>query len=229
MKQIIDNDWQEILDPVFESPEYARLHQFLKNEYQTQTIYPDMYHIFQAFEWTPFNKVKVVILGQDPYHEPDQAHGLSFSVRPGTQIPPSLRNIYKELATDVGAKPVNHGYLKSWADQCVLLLNAVLTVRAHQAYSHRGKGWERLSDQAIAALSERGGVVFILWGNAAKAKRELIDESKNTVITSVHPSPLSASRGFFGSKPFSKTNAALIKYGEQPIDWQLPENPGDEQ
>ncbi|WP_261807312.1 uracil-DNA glycosylase [Lapidilactobacillus luobeiensis] len=226
MKQLIPNDWQAILAPVFASPEYAQLHQFLRQEYQNQTIYPDMYHIFQAFDWTPFAQTKVVILGQDPYHEPGQAHGLSFSVRPGTQIPPSLQNIYKELASDVGAQPVTHGYLKAWADQGVLLLNSVLTVRAHQAYSHRGRGWEMLTDRAIAALSQRGGVVFILWGAAARAKRELIDETKNTVLTSAHPSPLSAYRGFFGSKPFSRANQALVQYGETPIAWQLPQDPG---
>ncbi|WP_461218822.1 uracil-DNA glycosylase [Lapidilactobacillus salsurivasis] len=225
MKQLIPNDWQAILEPVFASPEYTQLHQFLRQEYQNQTIYPDMYHIFQAFDWTPFAETKVVILGQDPYHEPGQAHGLSFSVRPGIAIPPSLRNIYQELATDVGARPVQHGYLKAWADQGVLLLNSVLTVRAHQAYSHRGRGWEMLTDQAIKALSQRGGVVFILWGAAARAKRELIDETRNTVLTSAHPSPLSAYRGFFGSKPFSQANEALQRYGEQPIDWQLPTTP----
>lgn len=226
MKELIHNDWQEILEPVFESKEYADLHQFLRSEYATKTVYPDMYHIFQAFEWTSFKNTKVVILGQDPYHEPNQAHGLSFSVLPGNQVPPSLKNIYKELETDVGATPVNHGYLKAWADQGVLLLNSVLTVRAHQAYSHRGKGWELLTDQAIKALSQRGGVVFILWGNAAKSKRNFIDESKNVVISSVHPSPLSAYGGFFGSRPFSQANQALLKFGETPINWQLPSDPG---
>ena len=226
MKELIHNDWQQVLEPVFESAEYAQLHQFLRQEYQTETIYPDMYHIFQAFEWTSFKQTKVVILGQDPYHEPNQAHGLSFSVLPGNQVPPSLKNIYKELETDVGATPVNHGYLKAWADQGVLFLNSVLTVRAHKAYSHRGKGWEILTDQAIKALSERGGVVFILWGNAAKAKRNFIDESKNVVLSSVHPSPLSAYGGFFGSRPFSQANQALEKFGETPINWQLPSDPG---
>lgn len=226
MKELIHNDWQQVLEPVFESPEYAKLHQFLRAEYQEETIYPDMYHIFQAFDWTSFKETKVVILGQDPYHEPNQAHGLSFSVLPGNQVPPSLKNIYKELSTDVGATPVDHGYLKAWADQGVLLLNSVLTVRAHKAYSHRGKGWEILTDQAIKALSERGGVVFILWGNAAKAKRNFIDESKNVVLSSVHPSPLSAYGGFFGSRPFSQANQALEKFGETPINWQLPSDPG---
>ncbi|KRK40981.1 uracil-DNA glycosylase [Loigolactobacillus bifermentans DSM 20003] len=222
LKTLIHNDWQEILAPEFAKAYYGQLHEFLKQEYQTQTIYPDMYHIFTAFEWTPFSQVRVVILGQDPYHNPNQGMGVSFSVRPGVRLPPSLQNIYKELQADLGIAPVQHGYLKKWADQGVLLLNSVLTVRQGAAFSHKGKGWEQLTDKAIEKLSERGGVVFILWGNAAKSKRPLIDESKNTVITGAHPSPFSANYGFFGSKPFSKTNAALAAFGEQPIDWQLP-------
>ena len=189
-----------------------------------QYIHPDMYHIYEAFEWTPFSKVKVVILGQDPYHGPNQAHGLSFSVLPGVAIPPSLRNIYKELYSDLGIKPVNHGYLEKWAKQGVLMLNSVLTVRNGQAFSHQGKGWEKLTDEAIKKLSERPmPVVFILWGAAARKKAALIDRKKNIIIESPHPSPLSANRGFFGSRPFSKTNAALEALGETPIDWQLPE------
>ncbi|WP_353990006.1 uracil-DNA glycosylase [Pediococcus argentinicus] len=225
MKVIIDNDWQQVLEPEFEKDYYQKLRQYLKKEYATQTIYPDMYHIFQAFEWTPFSKVKVVILGQDPYHGPHQAHGLSFSVQPGVKTPPSLVNIYKELESDLGVKPVQHGYLKKWADQGVLLLNSVLTVRDGVAFSHQGMGWERLTDSAIMALSDREQpVVFILWGKAARDKIALIDQSRNVIIQSAHPSPLSAYRGFFGSKPFSKTNEALIAMGEQPIDWQLPES-----
>ena len=223
MKTLIHNDWQQVLEEEFKKPYYAKLHQFLKHEYQTHKIYPDMYRIFQAFEWTPFSKVKVVILGQDPYHEPHQAHGLSFSVLPGVPVPPSLQNIYKELQDDLGIKPVNHGYLKKWAEQGVLLLNSVLTVRAGQAFSHRGKGWEELTDVAIQKLSARPKpVVFILWGKAAQAKEKYIDTSCNIVIKSAHPSPLSANRGFFGSRPFSKANAALEAMGEKPIDWQLP-------
>lgn len=200
------------------------MHNFLKNEYKMQYIHPDMYHIYEAFEWTPFSKVKVVILGQDPYHGPNQAHGLSFSVLPGVAIPPSLRNIYKELYSDLGIKPVNHGYLEKWAKQGVLMLNSVLTVRNGQAFSHQGKGWEKLTDEAIKKLSERPmPVVFILWGAAARKKAALIDRKKNIIIESPHPSPLSANRGFFGSRPFSKTNAALEALGETPIDWQLPE------
>lgn len=222
-KTLIHNDWQQVLASQFNSSYYQQLHNFLKEEYKNHTVYPDMYHIFQAFEWTPFSKVKVVILGQDPYHEPNQAHGCSFSVKPGVAIPPSLKNIYKELNDDVGATPVNHGYLKAWADQGVLLLNSVLTVRAHQAYSHQNHGWEQFSDAAIAALSARKTpVVFILWGAAARKKIKLIDTTKNVVIQSAHPSPLSAYRGFFGSKPFSKTNTALKAMGEAPINWQLP-------
>ncbi|KRN27658.1 uracil-DNA glycosylase [Lactobacillus selangorensis] len=227
-KTLIHNDWQQVLGPEFEKPYYRQLHQFLKHEYQTETIYPDMYHIFQAFEWTPFDKVKVVILGQDPYHNPNQGIGVSFAVKPGVQIPPSLQNIYKELQDDLGIAPVQHGYLKKWADQGVLLLNSVLTVRQGHAYSHRGKGWEQLTDTAIAKLSDRGHVVFILWGNAAKKKAELIDTTKNAIIESSHPSPLSARYGFFGSRPFSRTNAYLEKWGETPIDWQLPEHVSEE-
>ncbi|MCI1283279.1 MAG: uracil-DNA glycosylase [Lacticaseibacillus songhuajiangensis] len=223
MKTLIHNDWQQVLEPVFAGEQYAHLHAFLKNEYATQTIYPEMHHIFQAFEWTSFADTKVVILGQDPYHEPQQAVGASFAVAPGVQLPPSLVNIYTELQSDLGIAPVNHGYLKGWAKQGVLLLNAVLTVRRGAAYSHRGRGWEELTDAAIAALSKRGGVVFILWGRAAQNKRPMINEQTNRVIASPHPSPLSAYRGFFGSKPFSRANADLAAMGEQAIDWQLPE------
>ena len=226
MKTLIHNDWQDVLAPEFEKEYYQQLHAFLKDEYQHHRVYPDMYHIFQAFEWTPFSQVKVVILGQDPYHGPHQAHGLSFSVQPGVPVPPSLQNIYKELQDDLGIAPVNHGYLKKWADQGVLLLNSVLTVRDGQAFSHQGHGWERLTDVAIHQLSERPKpVVLILWGRAAQNKMTRIDQTRNIVIKSAHPSPLSASRGFFGSRPFSKTNAALTAMGEEPIDWQLPADP----
>ncbi|WP_125573316.1 uracil-DNA glycosylase [Levilactobacillus huananensis] len=223
MKPFIHNDWWPVLEPEFEQAYYQQLRQFLVEEYQHHEIYPDMYHIFTAFEWTPFSQVKVVILGQDPYHNPGQAHGCSFSVLPGTPIPPSLKNIYKELQSDLGIAPVNHGYLEKWAKQGVLLLNSVLTVRYGQAFSHKGHGWERLTDVAIAKLSARKEpVVFILWGNAARSKIKLIDTKTNIVLQSPHPSPLSANRGFFGSKPFSKTNIALQSLGEAPIDWQLP-------
>jgi uracil-DNA glycosylase len=224
MKPFIHNDWWDVLEPEFQQAYYAQLHNFLKSEYQHQTIYPEMHHIFEAFNWTPFSDVKVVILGQDPYHGPHQAHGLSFSVLPGVQIPPSLQNIYKELQNDLGYPPVKHGYLEKWAKQGVLLLNSVLTVRDGQAFSHRGKGWEKLTDAAIHALSVRSQpVVFILWGKAAQSKINLINTDTNIVLQSPHPSPLSANRGFFGSRPFSKTNEALVAMGETPIDWQLPE------
>lgn len=223
LKTIIHNDWQDVLAAEFAKPYYQQLRQFLKQEYQTKTIYPDMYHIFEAFELTPFAKVKVVILGQDPYHGPNQAHGLSFSVLPGQKLPPSLRNIYQELQDDLKIAPVSHGYLKSWAEQGVLMLNAVLTVEQSHPNSHKNHGWEQLTDAAISALSARPKpVIFILWGSYAQKKAALIDQETNIVIKAPHPSPLSAYRGFFGSKPFSKTNAALIAMGETPINWQLP-------
>ena len=224
MKQLIHNEWQEVLKDEFEAPYYEKLRQFLKKEYQEQVIFPEMNHIWEAFEWTPYDKVKVVILGQDPYHGPNQAHGLSFSVQPTIKTPPSLVNIYKELQSDLGIPPVNHGYLKAWAEQGVLLLNTVLTVRNGQANSHRGQGWETLTDAVIKKLNERATpIVFILWGKPSISKLKLIDTTRHAVITAPHPSPLSAYRGFFGSKSFSKTNEALIKFGETPINWQLPE------
>lgn len=221
----VKNDWLPILQEQTNTPSYHLLKEFLVQEYQETIVYPEMHHIWQAFEWTPYNEVKVVILGQDPYHGPNQAHGLSFSVLPTVKIPPSLVNIYKELESDLGIAPVRHGYLESWAKQGVLLLNTVLTVRKGQAHSHKGKGWETLTDAVIKKLSDRDQpIVFILWGNPSIKKRALIDESKHVVLTSVHPSPLSAYRGFFGSKPFSKANETLIKFGEEPINWQLPES-----
>lgn len=225
MKTIIHNSWQDILAPEFNKPYYLELREFLKQEYQTQKIYPDMYHIFEALELTPYEAVKVVILGQDPYHGANQAHGLSFSVQPGVKIPPSLQNIYKELQSDLGIAPVNHGYLTSWAKQGVLLLNTVLTVREGQAYSHRGKGWEQLTDKIIEKLNARQKpIVFILWGKGAQDKIKMIDQKHHVVIASPHPSPLSAHRGFFCSRPFSKANAALVSFGEKPIDWALPQD-----
>ena len=224
MKEIIHNSWQTILTDEFEKEYYQKLRNFLKKEYTTQKIHPDMYHIYEALELTPYEKVKVVILGQDPYHGVNQAHGLSFSVQPGVKIPPSLNNIYKELQSDLGISPVKHGNLVSWAKQGVLRLNTVLTVREGQAYSHRGKGWEILTDKIIEKLNEREKpIVFILWGKPAQEKMKMIDKSRHIILTSAHPSPLSAHRGFLGSKPFSKTNDALMALGETPIDWQLPE------
>lgn len=225
MKQIIHNSWQDLLAEEFEADYYQELRGFLKQEYAHSKVYPDMYHIFEALELTPFEEVKVVILGQDPYHGVGQAHGLSFSVQPGVKIPPSLVNIYKELDSDLGIKPVNHGYLESWAKQGVLLLNTVLTVREGEAYSHRGKGWEQLTDAIIRKLNEREApVIFILWGKPAQEKEQMIDTSKHVILKAPHPSPLSAHRGFFGSRPFSKANDVLLALGETPIDWQLPEN-----
>ncbi|MGM0254522.1 MULTISPECIES: uracil-DNA glycosylase [unclassified Enterococcus] len=223
MKKIIHNSWQEVLADEFEKDYYQQLRIFLKNEYVTQKIHPDMYHVYEALELTPYEEVKVVILGQDPYHGVNQAHGLSFSVQPGVKTPPSLVNIYKELKNDLGIEPVSHGNLVTWAKQGVLLLNTVLTVREGQAYSHRGKGWEQLTDAIIEKLNERDKpIVFILWGKPAQEKMKMIDKSRHIIITAPHPSPLSAHRGFFGSKPFSKTNDALLALGETPIDWQLP-------
>ncbi|RCW65849.1 uracil-DNA glycosylase [Saliterribacillus persicus] len=222
-KQIFDNDWQEVLEAELQKDYYLELREFLKHEYQLETIYPPMKDIFNALHDTPFEKVKVVILGQDPYHGPDQAHGLSFSVNPGVKIPPSLRNIYKELQADIGCEIPKHGYLVKWAEQGVLLLNNVLTVRAGQAHSHQGKGWEVFTNQVIEQLNKKQTpVVYILWGAAAQKKEALIDTNKHYIIRSVHPSPLSAHRGFFGSKPFSKANQLLEETNQTPIDWELP-------
>jgi len=222
----VQNNWQSIIEEATATETYQELRSFLKDEYNNHTIYPEMSNLWTAFEWTDYEDVKVVILGQDPYHGEGQAHGLSFSVQPGIKVPPSLRNIYKELDNDLGIPPVNHGFLKRWAQQGVFLLNTVLTVRSGQAHSHQGEGWEEVTDFAIQSLNERKEpIVFILWGGAAKKKRTLIDEEKHHVLTSVHPSPLAAYRGFFGSKPFSKTNQILKETGQEPIDWRLPKNP----
>ena len=222
MKRLLDNDWQEQLQESFEQPYYQQLRAFLKQEYAQQKIHPAMDHIYEALKLTPYHDVKVVILGQDPYHGPNQAHGLSFSVKPGIQPPPSLRNIYKELHTDIGCSIPNNGYLKKWADQGVLLLNTVLTVRAGEANSHKNKGWEIFTDKIISKLNERKDpIVFILWGNNAISKKKLITNPQHYIIQSVHPSPLSATRGFFGSKPFSKTNEFLKSINKQEIDWQI--------
>jgi len=224
VKEIIHNSWQEVLAGEFQKDYYLQLREFLKTEYRSQIVYPDMYHLFDALQLTPYEKVKVVILGQDPYHGPNQAHGLSFSVLPGNKIPPSLKNIYQELASDLGIPPVAHGYLKSWADQGVLLLNTVLTVRGGQAYSHRGMGWEIFTDKIIEELNNRDTpVIFVLWGKPAQAKISMIDQQKHYILTAPHPSPLSAHRGFFGSKPFSKINNILAENHQTPIDWALPE------
>jgi uracil-DNA glycosylase len=216
--------WLAVLEDEFEKPYMAQLKKFLQTEKEAkQVVYPRNTDIFNAFNKTPFDKVKVVILGQDPYHGPNQAHGLSFSVQKGVDIPRSLNNIYKELATDIpGFTKPAHGNLEEWAEQGVLLLNATLTVRAAQAASHQKKGWEQFTDEVIKTLSDKKkGLVFILWGAYAQSKIPLIDANKHHIIKSVHPSPLSVERGFWGSKPFSKANAYLEKEGEKPIDWQI--------
>ena len=218
----LGNDWTELLKDEFKKEYYLNLREFLKEEYDTQTIYPPKEDIFNALKFTSYESVKVVILGQDPYHGKGQSHGLSFSVKKGVRIPPSLRNIYKELNSDCGYKIPNHGYLKSWADQGVLLLNTSLTVREADANSHSKIGWEIFTNKIIELLNEREDpVVFILWGNNAKSKEELITNDRHFIIKSFHPSPLSASRGFFGSKPFSRTNKILKSIGKEPIDWQI--------
>ncbi len=220
--QILKNDWHELLKDEFHQEYYQALRKHLIQEYQTRTIYPDMYDIFNALHFTSYQDVKVVILGQDPYHGPNQAHGLSFSVKPGVPAPPSLQNIFKELQSDLGCTIPNHGYLKKWADQGVLLLNTSLTVRAGQANSHAQIGWHLFTDKVIALLSQRQNpVVFILWGKNAQTKQSIIKAPQHFIIKSVHPSPLSAHAGFFGSKPFSKANNFLVSQGKEPIDWQI--------
>lgn len=222
MIQILKNDWNELLKDEFSKDYYLSLREFLKNEYTTKIIYPDKYDIFNALHYTSYKDVKVVILGQDPYHGPNQAHGLSFSVSPGVKIPPSLLNIYKELNSDLGCYIPNNGYLKKWADQGVLLLNTSLTVRAGEANSHKNKGWEIFTDKIISLINEKTDpVVFLLWGNNAINKKKLITNKQHLILSSTHPSPLSASRGFFGSKPFSKINKFLISVNKAPIDWQI--------
>lgn len=217
------NDWDEILAGEFDKPYYKELHAFLKKEYGSRRIYPDMYSIFKAMQATPFGEVRAVILGQDPYHGPGQAHGLSFSVQPGVETPPSLQNIYAELRDELGCFIPNNGCLLPWAEQGVLLLNTVLTVRAGQANSHHGQGWETFTDRVIACLNERDKpIVFLLWGANARSKTALITNKQHFVLTAPHPSPLSASRGFFGCGHFKQANELLISAGEEAINWQIP-------
>lgn len=219
----LDPSWMAVVGQEFEKPYMQDLRTFLKQEKASgKTLFPSSENIFKAFNSTPFDQVKVVLLGQDPYHGVGQAHGLSFSVQPGVAMPPSLLNIFKEIQDDIGVPMPSHGSLQSWADQGVLLLNATLTVEQGKAGSHQKKGWEMFTDKAIEALSrEREGLVFLLWGAYAQKKDALIDSSKHLVLKSPHPSPLSARRGFFGSKHFSKTNEWLQARGESPIDWSL--------
>ena len=220
---MITNDWLDAIQGEFAKPYYRDLFHFVKDEYSRAVIYPPADDIFNAFHFTPLSKVKVLILGQDPYHNVHQAHGLSFSVPVDQkEIPPSLQNIYKELHDDLGCKIPNNGYLEKWADQGVLMLNAVLTVQAHRAGSHQGKGWEHFTDAAIRILNEQDRpIVFILWGAYAQKKAAFLNNPHHLILKSAHPSPLSVYRGFWGSKPFSKTNDFLVANGVEPIDWQI--------
>ena len=219
-------DWNPILRDEFAKPYWAELQRFVLEERQRATVYPPHDEVFAALHLTPYADVKAVILGQDPYHGPNQAHGLCFSVRRGVALPPSLQNVYKELEQDLGYPPASHGCLDHWARQGVLLLNASLTVRGGRAASHQGKGWETFTDEVLRAVNaKQERVVFILWGASARKKKALVDRSRHVIIESPHPSPLSASSGFFGSRPFSRANEALIEAGREPIDWRVPEEP----
>ena len=220
----IGNDWDKVLEGEFKKEYYQELRQFLIQEYRTQVIYPGMHDIFNALKFTPYEEVKAVIIGQDPYHQPGQAHGLCFSVKQPVPAPPSLVNIYKELEDDLGFPVPSHGCLESWAKNGVLLLNTSLTVRQGQPNSHKGKGWEILTDRIIEKLNEREKpMVFILWGNNAKAKESLITNNHHLILKGAHPSPLGAYKGFWGGKYFSRTNAFLQQFGIEPVDWRIPE------
>jgi uracil-DNA glycosylase len=217
---VFKNDWYEVLGEELRKDYYLNLREWLKGAYQASATHPSMYDIFNAFHYTPYHDVKVVLLGQDPYHGPNQAEGLSFSVKKGVKVPPSLRNMYKELHDDIGCGIPQHGSLIKWAEQGVLLLNTVLTVEEGKAHSHRGKGWETFTDKVITLLNEREKpMVFLLWGKPAQKKRTLIDESRHKILDAPHPSPLSAHRGFFGSRPYSKANQFLKEQGMDEIDW----------
>ena len=218
----IGNRWDEILKGEFEKEYYLKIREFLKQEYSHYKVYPDMHDIFNSLKYADYDNIKVVIIGQDPYHEEGQAHGLSFSVKPNIEIPPSLVNIYKELESDLGCYIPNNGYLEKWAKQGVLMLNSVLTVRAGNAFSHSGHGWEQFTDATIKAVNKIDRpVVYILWGAPARKKKEMLNNPRHLVIESPHPSPLSAYRGFFGSRPFSRTNEFLEANGVEPVDWQI--------
>lgn len=220
---MIQNDWLPAMEEEFKKPYYRQLYSFVREEYGKTVVYPPADDIFNAFHFTPLNEVKVLLLGQDPYHNVNQAHGLSFSVLPEQkEIPPSLQNIYKELQDDMGCYIPNNGYLKKWADQGVLLLNTVLTVRAHQANSHQGKGWEQFTDAVIQAVNAQDRpIVYFLWGRPAQMKASMLTNPKHLILKAPHPSPLSAYRGFFGCKHFSKANEFLVANGIEPIDWQI--------
>ena len=220
MKVQIEQSWKQVLQPEFDKPYFARLADFVRSEYRQYTVYPPASLIFNAFNNCPFHEVKVVLIGQDPYHEPGQAHGLCFSVNDGVAFPPSLANIFRELNADLGVPIPTSGNLTRWARQGVLLLNATLTVREHQAGSHQKQGWEQFTDAVISLLSrKRENLVFILWGSYAQSKAQLIDSSRHCILRSAHPSPLSAYRGFFGNHHFSLTNDYLTKHGKRPVDW----------
>lgn len=220
LKALMPDDWREVMAGEFNKKYFPQLESFLEEQYASETVFPPQDEIFNAFHHTAYADVKVLLLGQDPYHGVGQAHGLSFSVKPGVKTPPSLRNIYKELKSDLGCPIPNHGNLVSWADQGVLLLNAVLTVRAHTAASHKSKGWEKFTNAVIKQVNAREDpVIFLLWGGYAKKKAKYVDTERHTVVASAHPSPLSARNGFFDSKPFSQINAALEAAGKAPIDW----------
>ena len=222
LKDFFPDSWGALQDE-FSKPYMVQLTAFLQQEWRAKNIFPPKKDIFSAYKLTPYEQVNVLILGQDPYHGLGQAHGLSFSVRPGIRIPPSLRNMFKELQSDMGIEMPEHGNLVYWASQGVMMLNTILTVREKSPASHQNKGWEKFTDATIQALSDRHrSVVFVLWGGKAKKKAKLIDATKHLIITGVHPSPLSAYNGFFGSKPYSTINKHLVKWGKQPIDWQLP-------
>lgn len=218
----LQNDWLQAVGGEFRKPYYKELYEFVKEEYRTRTIYPPADDIFQALHLTPLKEVKVLVLGQDPYHNVNQAHGLSFSVLPGQKVPPSLENIYQELHDDLGCDIPNHGHLEKWAKQGVLMLNTVLTVRAHQPNSHRGRGWEKFTDAIIEAVNGQDRpIVYLLWGRPAQGKVPMLNHPRHLVLTASHPSPYSADRGFFGCRHFSKANEFLRANGVEPVDWQI--------
>lgn len=224
MNTVFDNDWQDILAEEFEKDYFIKLQKFVDEEYNITTVYPPRENVMNAFTTTPYSKVKVVLLGQDPYHGPEQAHGLCFSVNNGVPLPPSLKNIFQELQNDMGCPIPKDGNLLNWANQGVFLLNTVLTVRQGEANSHKGMGWEKFTDAVIKKLAERSQpMIFVLWGKPAQSKKKIIERvgTHHYILEAPHPSPLSAYRGFFGSKPFSKINAKLVEWGQQPIDWSL--------